>query len=428
MPVETKLDISLFSSQSQVQELLKSHGFEVTPLRTNFLHLKGSFLSLKLLRKKLARLLAEDKQAQSRSPPGLSNGYSSAFASRTEPDTREHRSVQHSPNQAHFQKSRVNGVSSSVSPSSLSLQQPTSPAHADSASGGSPRSLPNSVDDSSHSRPSSFNQRASMVVEKDVFDYALTYKQEFIKDLETCYRTEMSLIDDGEITMVMFSGRNRKNAQAKLEDLIQDISRGLRTQEIHLSEYSPDKQAEIQKALQLYKDRDYQVLIKLHGDVVKLVGSSSRSFQVKQMLLGHSDDSSTSGRRGRELERNSGLRRSSSLPRHYKVSKELTDQRLAPEPQYHASVAKDYSPAHYQEESRPGRAHPHTPNAPATRTRSRSEVRNKNRDAREQLRQHDDVTLASSDAQTQSTKKQVPRLKAPLFTGKIFKQMPWQKK
>ncbi|XP_036421853.1 uncharacterized protein si:dkey-154b15.1 [Colossoma macropomum] len=428
MGVETTLDISMFPNPREALQLIEEHGFEVTKPSTGRLHLKGSFLNLKLLRKKLTHLLAQGVPLQSRSPPALSNGYSSASSapvSRSEPDRLEDRYIAKSSskyghligNGVHVwnRSPVVDGASvlSGVSPASLTRPQPTSPVHGDSDS---PRSLPNLHADS-YSRPTSSRREASVLVDRDILDYALVYREDVFKEMNMNYGAEMSVIDDKDITVVKFLGINCQKAQAKLQALIEDIGPKLRKQEINLKEYRPVQQKQIRDRIQHYKD--WGVVIKQDDDTIKLVGTSTRSFLVMQMLLGMNDDPSTSSQRGRELERGSRLRRSSSLQREHRVSSvRETDQGRSPKPDYQASAAKDYSPSHYQEEDQSRREpQKRPPNEQPGRRRSSSVDRHKYRETREQPKQIEPLLLPSGGEEKTFTTKKTPTIKKSLGAG-----------
>ncbi|XP_066531106.1 uncharacterized protein si:dkey-154b15.1 [Hoplias malabaricus] len=440
MEAETTVDLKPFKNPAKAHQLLKLYSFEIKEDRPNILHLKGSFLSLKLLRKQLAQLLAQDiqphRRSRSENPYHLSNGYSLASASRVEPDGVELASVakasakhgQGNGNGAYAQSwSPVdeNASNLDVSPASRDLPQATSPVYGYS---GSPRSLPSVRDGLPHSRPSPSHQRhVSLVVDRDILDYVIFYKAEIFKEIETVHRTEMDLKHDEDITMVTFSGRNCVEAQTKLNALIQDIGPRLRTQEIHLKDYNTKEQELIWSRIRLYKDVYKSVLIKNDGDIIKLVGSSTSSFLLKQKLLGHSDDTPTSTQRGRELDRNTPLRRSSSLPRHYREPME-TDRGHRPGPGLEATV-KEYSAARYQEKietrkaPRLAQAHPPSLGGYSHRGRSSSE----RDEVRKPSGQHDKVLLASRGEEQTSAELAVPDMKKGAVRMKMKMRMGLEK-
>ncbi|KAI4892989.1 hypothetical protein NFI96_015867, partial [Prochilodus magdalenae] len=419
MPVETKLDSSMFANLQKVEQLIKENGFEITKLPAPDLYrLKGTLLNLKLLRKQLTPYLHQDLLHQSCYPSGLSNGYSSASLSpvyRTELGRSAAKSS--SENSLHFVNGvrpwrgspMVDGATSFVDASPASFKrQPISTAYGDA---GSPRNYPNLRDDPYQSRPPTRQRQESTVVERDILDYALRYKQDIFNDIHTNYGTKMSLKDDEDITTVTFLGRNCRRATAMLQALIEDIRPHLRTQEINLKKYSSREQGQIRDRINLYKDLG--VLIKHDSNIIKLVGSSTRSFQVKQMLLGIEGDWSTSTQRGRKLERSSLLRRSSSLPKQHKFSTvRETDQRHSPVPDYKGGAAKVYSPSNYQEEPQT-RKSPQTgsPDKQTRRRRSMSLDSSKSRETREQPKQSKQLMASGGELMLPSS---VEKKKSPI--------------
>ncbi|KAL7829968.1 hypothetical protein SRHO_G00310950 [Serrasalmus rhombeus] len=426
MEVETTLNINMFPSWRKALQLVKQHGFEVAELSPGRLRLKGSFLNLKLLRKKLAHLLAQDVLLQSRSPPAVSNGYSSASSasvSRIQPDSLEARSVAKSSlKYGHMISNGVHARNRSPMVDGASALSGVSPAT--SSDSDTPRSL-HSLSAGSYSRPTSSRRETAFLVDQDVLDYALVYKQDFFKDIEVLYGAEMRLIYDKDITTVTFVGKNCQKAQEKLQALIKEIEPTLRTQEINLKTYRPDQQRKIYDRVQTHPDSG--VLIKQNGDTIKLVGSSKRSFLVMQMLLGVTDDPSTSSqRRGRELERSSRLRRSSSLPREHRViSVREADQVRRPKPDLQASAAKDYSPSRYQEEAQSRRQpQKRSPDEQlgtqgGRRGRSSSVDRHKYMETREQPKQSEPLLLPppSGGGEKALATKQTPTIKPFLGAG-----------
>lgn len=332
---------------------------------------------------------------------------------------------------------------SANSPSSLTMLHHTSALYRDSPLGGSPRSLHGShyssigstshtiVDTmqhhtshrdsasgvplrrhqsfsgdpcatSSHSSPSSsIEGMARFPVDTDCLNFILTQKQDVVQMIEACYGTKMVVTDNAGFTMVTYLGKNSEEAKANLLDIMKKLSPSLRTQEIQLSKYDRGEQKQILERIQ--RNKDLGVMITHNDDVVKLVGSSNASFEMKQKILGHSDDP----HRGRAMERNSKPRRSTSLPRQYKMA----DHVRVTAHENQASVANKYSPSHYHEESderiapQIRRGPEQTPNKNFQWTASNLESREKNRTTREQEK-HQGVDLVSPSREKKSTKQQ----------------------
>lgn len=234
---------------------------------------------------------------------------------------------------------------------------------------------------SSHTSPSSSSGgMASFPVDTDIINFILTQRQNDIEGIKKDYDTEMNIKDGVGFTTVTFLGKNSEKAEACLLNIIEEIGPSLRTQEIHLKEHDSVKKKQILERIEGNKDSG--VSITHTDDVVKLVGDSRGSFEMMQKLLGHNDAS----HRGRAMEKGSKPRRSSSLPRQYKMA--ANARVTAPENQ--ASAASKYSPSHYQEKSDEGKFQQivqgpgQTPDKKSQRTRSKSESRDKNRTTKEQ--------------------------------------------
>lgn len=282
-----------------------------------------------------------------------------------------------------------------------SRQQDTS--YRDSASGGSLRRRPSFNDNSStsspshsspsHSSPSSSSEgTASFPVDTDSFNFIQTQQRDVVKKIKEHFGTKMEWEEDAGVTMVTFLGKDSKKAKAYLLDVIEKLSLSLRTQVINLRQYDHAKQKQILERIQHNKDSG--VMITHSDDVVKLVGSSVESFEVRQKILGHSDDP----HRGRDIERNSKPGRSMSVPRQCK----LAEHACATDHENKASVqANRYSPLHYQGGSDEEKAQPIGRDLEMTSSKNlqwtsrSSESRDKHRTCREQSI-HQDAELASS--------------------------------
>lgn len=271
------------------------------------------------------------------------------------------------------------------SSSKTSTYSPTMQHHTSYRYSPSNGSLRNFQDDtrarSTHTSPSSSSLgMASFLVDTDIINFILTQRQNDLKRIRKDYGTEMNIKDGVGFTTVTFLGNNSEKAEACLLNLIEEIGPSLRTQEIHLKEYDSVKKKQILERIEGNKDSG--VSITHTDDVVKLVGDSRGSFEMMQKLLGHNDAS----HRGRAMERGSKSRRSSSLPRQYKMA---ANARVTT-PENQASAASKYSPSHYQEKSDEGKAQQifqgpeQIPDKKSQRIRSNSESRDKNRTTKEQ--------------------------------------------
>ncbi|XP_060721565.1 uncharacterized protein si:dkey-154b15.1 isoform X1 [Tachysurus vachellii] len=286
----------------------------------------------------------------------------------------------------------------------------------DSASGGSLRRRPSSSGDtwasSSHSSPSSSSEgMASFQEDTDIISFILTQRQNDVKMIEKNYGTEISLRDNDGLTTVKFWGKNSEKAKADLINIIKEISFALRTQVIHLKNYDHAEREQILERIR--RNQHSGVVIINSGDVVKLVGSSSESFEMKQKLLGHKADHP----RGRTMERGSTPRRSSSLPRKYKT----THHTHITDPEDAARAATKYTPSHYQDNLDEGKA-PLIVRGPVLTPdkksqRSDSESRAKNRTNKENS-VHQNLESSSLSQEIKSPK-QLPTLVSKLLDYNI---------
>lgn len=329
-------------------------------------------------------------------------------------------------------------------PSSVTLLQHTSPLNRDSASGGFPQSIHYSSNvgtghtadtmqhntfykasggslrsfsgdtwaSSSHSSPSfSSGGMASFQEDTDIINFILIQRQNDVKMIKKIYGTEISIRDNDGLTTVKFWGKNSEKAKADLINIIKEISSSLRTQVIHLKNYDHAGQKQILERIQ--RNQDSGVVIINSGDVIKLVGSSSESFEMKQKLLGHKVDYL----RGRTMERGSTPRRSVSLPRKYKT----THHTHITDPEDAASAATKYTPSLYQDNLDEGktpltvRGPVLTPDKKSQRIRSNSESQGKKSTNKENSVHQD---LKSSLSPEIKFPKQIPTLVTKLLDVK----------
>ncbi|XP_051520648.1 uncharacterized protein LOC127421561 [Myxocyprinus asiaticus] len=387
MPVEASLNVNMFSSQRAIQNLLESYGFKVSEPRSGELHLEGSFFRLKLIRPKLMQLQAQETRVQRRTPSPYTNSYSNGSVSKYRPNDYESIPKSTSRHNHANGNSMYAGASSPStartsrspeSPNSLPLFQPASPLAGSSSSGGSfcSPSRFSEYSNASWKSPSPRQTEFCFSVEPDVFRYTVCFEKEFIKKIESDHSTHIKHDDNSEFFTVRLLGGACKEAGKKLSYFMQDIASSLRTQEIELNKFDISQQRLI--AHDIYRLKDiYKVLIWQERDVIKVVGSSKDSYEVKQRLLGHEVDIPVPS----QLARNSQLRRSNSLPRQKTRTKtENVSSRRSPD-----TVLQDATSSSSASQSQSGRdlqqdrgRQLSKPTAQHSRPRSTSEFRNKN--------------------------------------------------
>ncbi|CAB1412481.1 unnamed protein product [Pleuronectes platessa] len=272
-PVEAKVHLEDFRDDTKVRELLRSHDFQVKDLSRDLVLVKGSFLKLKAVKVRLEEL----RQNQTEAAPRPASPVSSGAGSRHDPDVR--------PKSAGDRGQNSSPLRAAASPGAREAFRPRSEV---------------------------------LLVEADVFRYAEQVRKKDVDMILENHNVKMSVdkvSDSAEVTLL---GKNARMAAGKLQSIFNDLTKSLRTQEVPLRDLDREGKAFLEKIRRRNNVID-SVLVCEMRDRLHLIGSSTRSFEVKQKLLGRSVE--PSGRAGRTLGRSSG-RRSSSLP---PVNRKSTD-------------------------------------------------------------------------------------------------------
>ncbi|KAM9385538.1 RNA-binding protein 43 [Pholidichthys leucotaenia] len=256
-PVEATIILTDFQDKSEVRKILKSHGFDLTDVGRDQVHVKGNFSKLKAAKACLEQL------ARTSSTQAISSG---AIPKKYNRDKSTH-----------------------VSPSSHSRL--TSQEYRDY------RVPPRAAEE-------------SIIVDADTFKYADTFNKKEIKDILHLRDVQMNVQENGDTITLILLGKNSRMAVDKLQDLFNDLNRSLRTQEVPLKEMSIQGE-QLLKDIQKNKNIYNSVLVCEMKGRLHLIGSSRESYDLKQKLLTGQGD--CSGRTGRTLD-GSSRRRSSSLP------------------------------------------------------------------------------------------------------------------
>ncbi|XP_053302811.1 uncharacterized protein si:dkey-154b15.1 [Pleuronectes platessa] len=359
-PVEAKVHLEEFRDDTKVRELLRSHDFQVEDLSRDLVLVKGSFLKLKAVKVRLEEL----RQNQTEAPPRPASPVSSGAGSRHDPDVRpksagERGRLDSRGGSLHTRPSSPHTSAPRVSDPSRPHQN-SSPLRAAASPGAREAFRPRSE---------------VLLVEADVFRYAEQVRKKDVDMILENHNVKMSVdkvSDSAEVTLL---GKNARMAAGKLQSIFNDLSKSLRTQEVPLRDLDREGKAFLEKIRRRNNVID-SVLVCEMRDRLHLIGSSTRSFEVKQKLLGRSVE--PSGRAGRTLGRSSG-RRSSSLP---PVNRQSTDTRGVA---YSSPAgAAGYSPSNYQDDkqegAKPVRAAGARPPSGASSRRSSSTSRLKGRE------------------------------------------------
>ncbi|XP_067268121.1 RNA-binding protein 43 isoform X2 [Chanodichthys erythropterus] len=323
MPAEAFIDMNMFSNHRKLQELLHSHGFQVSETSPGQLHLQGSFLKLKLIHPKLVQFLFQETHLQRGTPSHYTNGYSSVSrAEKSDSSDYEYR-YNFTSRRNHNNGSSVYAEGRSITSRSTESQyQQAFLQNASlldrSSSTESPFSSPSRIDEDSRTsvqqrNPSSPRQNEeSIPVDPDVWKYIMHFKEDFINKIKSDHHTHINPKVELGVVMVKISGGNFGEAAKELSELMQEITDSVRTQEIDMNAFDESQKRDIiqkvQKADSIQKI--YNVLIRQEGNIIKVLGSSKDSYEAKQKLLGRDVDIAPPKRMERNI-----LRRSSSLPR-----------------------------------------------------------------------------------------------------------------
>ena len=331
-PVEATVHLEVFRDDSKVRELLRSHDFEVKDLRRDQVRVKGSFLKLKAVKVHLEQLLI--RQTQTEATPRSASPGSSGDISRYYTDIR--------PNSA-GDRGRLGSGDGPLH------ARPSSPHPA--APRGSNPSRTHQIS-SEHRAAVSTGARPRgevFIVDADVFRYAVHLKEKEFKMILENHNVEMKLAKVSHSIEVTLLGKGASSAAGKLQSLLNDLSKSLRTQEVPLRDMDRDGKAFLERIRRNKNVKD-SVLVCEMNDRLHLIGSSTKSYQVKQRLLGRSGEES--GRAGRALDRNS-RRRSSSLPPINRQGTDTGDSGAIASSSSPAG-ASGYSPSNYQDDKQEG--------------------------------------------------------------------------
>ncbi|XP_034455793.1 uncharacterized protein si:dkey-154b15.1 [Hippoglossus hippoglossus] len=336
-PVEATVHLDGFRDDTKVRELLRSHDFEVKYLHRDLVRVKGSFLKLKAVKALLEQLL--NRQDQTEATPRSSSPFSSGAISRYNTDIRPNSGgdrgrsgssdgpLHPHPSSPHTSAPRV---------SNTSRTHQISSEHRAAVSTGARQC-------------EAFRPRSEVfVVDADVFMYAEQLKKKDFNMILENHNVKMKVDQVSHSVEVTLLGKGAGMAASKLQSLLNDLSKSLRTQEVLLRDMDQDGKAFLERIRRNKNVKD-SVLVCEMNDRLHLIGSSANSYQVKQKLLGRSAEQS--GRAGRTLDRNPG-RRSSSLP---PINRQGTDIGDSGAMAYSSPAgAAGYSPSNYQDDKQEG--------------------------------------------------------------------------
>ncbi|XP_035800588.2 serine/arginine repetitive matrix protein 2-like [Amphiprion ocellaris] len=337
--VEATIHLNQFQDKTEVLQILRSHGFQLSDLGEGQVHVRGYFSKLKAVKVRLEQLIEPQTKTTLRSPSPSSGAISKYYNK----DSRGRSQSRDKP--PHPSPSSPSSSSEGAS----KLNCPTSQDYAASSS--------------SPDRHASVRTRhETVVVDADVFRYAERLRKRDIDSIQDSHQVRIQVQENSSSSTITLQGRSSKSAAGELQKLLDDLNISLRTQEVPLRDMDRDGKAlleEIRRNQNIFGS----VLVCQMEDRLHLIGLSVESYEVKQRLLGR--QIRPSERPGRPFNRN--LRnRSSSLPPN---SRKNTESRSNPPP----GGAAAFSSSRNQEDKPEAADAP--PKSAASRGRSNSETR-----------------------------------------------------
>lgn len=331
LPVEATIHLKNFPDKKMVREILKSHGFTLMDLNSDQVRVKGSFSKLRNVKAHLEQLQNQMRIPLSSSPvQSTSSGAISKYYTKHSLDVSD---------------GKANHLKYRDKPSPAS---PSSPDTSLSWRSGSFHNRPTSAESRA-----AFSQRPdhsmsfrrgmeSFVVDADVLKYARRLRKKDIEGILASHAVRLEEVQVGNNMNITLQGKSAKMAAGKLQSLLNDLSKSLRTQEVLLKDMDRDSQAlleKIEKDKNIYKS----VLVCMMSDRLHLIGPSGESYELKQRLSGRPVDHS--GRTGRTFDRDSRKRSHSLPPLTGRTAGRERDANANPSP----VGARGYSPSKYQD-------------------------------------------------------------------------------
>nr|XP_020481715.1 uncharacterized protein LOC109975818 [Labrus bergylta] len=359
-PVEATVHLNSFPDKNKVRQILCSNGFKLKEMGRDQVRVKGSFLKLKAVKASLEQFLQSKPDVAPSSPSRalkVSSGAIPKHYANAHGTTGRSGSPKKSP---HASPSSP----TIMSPFASGSNRPISPEHRNSFS---PR-----PDRGGSFRPG----KESFLVDADVFLYAEQLRKRDIDCILEGHNVKMQAEEDTEDSCtITLMGKSARIAVGKLQSLLDDLGKSLRTQEVPLRDLDHEGR-DLLERIRKHKNIFDSVLVREKSDRLHLVGGSGESYSLKQRLLRKSSDQS--GRTGRTLDRNS-RGRSSSLP---PISRRNTEIERGANANQSPAGAAGYSPSKYQDDEQKHvgterAAATHSGSGGSSRRRSQSESRKK---------------------------------------------------
>ncbi|XP_034016406.1 uncharacterized protein si:dkey-154b15.1 isoform X2 [Thalassophryne amazonica] len=252
LPAEATLHLNEFRNEKEVHEIVHSYDFVMQVLNRDQVRLMGSFLKLRELKSHLEQLHKSQNQTKTaphsstpslRHPPASSGAVPKHYPNdHLVPDGRAHRNL-HSSRRTRFSFKKSRSI------------------HQDSPPGSN-----------------------SFFFDSDVLQYAQRFRKKDVNVILTSHDVSLKVGQDNPgINSITLLGKKADQAAEKLKELLSHLSKSLRTQEIPLKDLDGARRAALAKRIQ--EEKQNSVLIFELPHKVRIIGTSSNSFEVKQRLL-----------------------------------------------------------------------------------------------------------------------------------------------
>ncbi|XP_029588634.1 RNA-binding protein 43 [Salmo trutta] len=267
MPVKANLDVSMFSIDSE--EVLQP----VNEIPHDQLPIQGSFQKFSAVKAQLQQVLPQDTNTLRHSSPSPSslNSHASGAISKS--------SIRCNP----FPSPQATGY---VGDNLTHMRNPS----------------PKPVEPISQTPSCS---EVFFITDADVLRYALCVRKKDIDSILVGHTTQMDVkpAESSDLRYVFLKGKSPERVMKKLQVFLTKLHLRLRTQEIPLWTLDRDRQVRIHELVQKYNIIYPTVLVNQVGDLLRLVGPSKESYEMKQRLLGKPIDLLPAWLTGRVLDR-----------------------------------------------------------------------------------------------------------------------------
>ncbi|XP_071001060.1 RNA-binding protein 43-like [Oncorhynchus clarkii lewisi] len=299
VPVKVDLDVSMFSKDSE--EVLQPVN-EIPQLP-----IQGSFQKFTAVKAQLQQVLPQDTNTLRHSSPSPSSLNSHASGAISKSSIRCNPFP--SPQATGYVGDNLTHVRN-TSPKPVEPISQTSGTHPPNQWNPSPKPVEPISQTPSPKPVEPISQTPSpsevfFITDTDVLRYAQCVRKKDIDSILGGHTTQMDVkpAEGSDLHYVFIEGKSPEGVMEKLQVFFNKLHLRLRTQEIPLWTLDRDRQIRIHQLVQKYNIIYPTVLVDQVGDLLRLVGPSKESYEMKQRLLGKPIDLLPAGLTGRVVDR-----------------------------------------------------------------------------------------------------------------------------